>query len=82
MSKLISAGLQGNPSIASAAARVREARARRDEATAQLMPSLSGSMRGIGDAEREGGEWLTNSSGSAALEATWEVDWFGKNRML
>ena len=82
MSKLISAGLAENPSIASATARVREARARRDEATAQLMPSLGGSLRGFGDAERANGEWLSNSSGRAALDASWEVDWFGKNRKL
>ena len=82
MSKLISAGLAGNPGIASAIARVREARARRDEATAQLMPSLGGSLRGFGDAERANGEWLSNSSGRAALDASWEVDWFGKNRKL
>lgn len=82
MSKLITAGLAGNPGIASAAARVREARARRDEATAQLMPSLGGSLRGFGDAERANGEWLSNSSGRAALNASWEVDWFGKNRKL
>jgi NodT family efflux transporter outer membrane factor (OMF) lipoprotein len=82
MSKLIAAGLAGNPGIAAATARVREARARRDEANAQLMPSLGGSLRGIGDAERANGEWLSNSSGRAALEASWEVDWFGKNRKL
>ena len=82
MSKLISSGLAGNPGIASATARVREARARRDEATAQLMPSLGGSLRGFGDAERANGEWLSNSSGRAALDASWEVDWFGKNRKL
>ena len=82
MSKLITAGLAGNPGIASATARVREARARRDEATAQLMPSLGGSLRGFGDAERANGEWLSNSSGRAALDASWEVDWFGKNRKL
>jgi NodT family efflux transporter outer membrane factor (OMF) lipoprotein len=46
------------------------------------MPSLGGSLRGIGDAERANGEWLSNSSGRAALEASWEVDWFGKNRKL
>ena len=82
MSKLITAGLAGNPGIASATARVREARARRDEATAQLMPSLGGSLRGFGDAERANGEWLSNSSGRAALDASWEFDWFGKNRKL
>ncbi len=82
MAKLISSGLAGNPGIASATARVREARARRDEATAQLMPSLGGSLRGFGDAERANGEWLSNSSGRAALDASWEVDWFGKNRKL
>jgi multidrug efflux system outer membrane protein len=82
MSKLITVGLAGNPGIASATARVREARARRDEATAQLMPSLGGSLRGFGDAERANGEWLSNSSGRAALDASWEVDWFGKNRKL
>lgn len=82
MSKLIDAGLAGNPGIASATARVREARARRNEASAQLMPSLSGSLRGFGDANRESGEWATQSSGRAALDASWEVDWFGKNRNL
>lgn len=82
LSKLIDAGLAENPSIASATAIVREAKARRNEATAQLMPSLSGSLRGLGDAEREGGVWSTQSSGRAALDASWEVDWFGKNRNL
>jgi NodT family efflux transporter outer membrane factor (OMF) lipoprotein len=82
MSKLIADGLAGNFDIASATARVREARARRDEATAQLMPSLSGSLRGFGNADRADDEWSSQSSGRAALDASWEVDWFGKNRKL
>lgn len=82
MSKLIAEGLAGNTDLASATARVREARARRDEATAQLMPSLGGALRGVGDAGRESGAWSTTSTGRAALDASWEVDWFGKNRKL
>lgn len=82
MSKLIAAGLAGNPGIAAASARVREARARRDEAVAELMPSLGGSVRGFGEADRADGNWSSSSSGRTALNASWEVDWFGKNRKL
>lgn len=82
MSSLISAGLAGSPDIAAATARVREARARRDEATAQLMPSLGGSVRGLGEADRVDDAWSSGSSGRVSLDASWEVDWFGKNRKL
>ncbi len=81
LNRLIAGALANNPDIASATAKVREARARRDQQTAALFPAVDGS------ATRNASRTRTDNFGtvsatrySAALVASWEVDLFGKRR--
>ena len=81
LSKLIAAGLQESPDMASASARVKESRARRNSAAASLFPSLTGSAsRNANSTERENQNRNTNTSYTAGLNASWEADLFGRNR--
>lgn len=81
LNRLIASALQDSPDIKTATARVREARANRDSQYSSLFPSLDG---GVGaDSRRARTDALgTNSSSaySAGLDASWEVDLFGRNR--
>ena len=81
MSSLIRRALAGNRDLASAMARVREAQARRDAQKASLFPTLdySGS-RNAGKSWTDGGTDRSSTSYSAGLSASWEADFFGKNR--
>lgn len=81
LNRVIADGLANSPDIASAASRIREARARRSEAASSLFPALGGGAgsnsswlktRGLPD--------VSETRYSADLNASWEVDWFGKNR--
>lgn len=81
MTRLIREALAGNRDLASAIARVRQAQAQRDAQRASLFPSVNY------DAARSSGKtWIDNGADrsstaySAGLSASWEADFFGKNR--
>ncbi len=81
LSRIISTALANSPDIAAASARIRESRARRNAQAASLFPALSGSVSTSGTAsKREGFDSNSSSSQAADLNASWEVDLFGKNR--
>ncbi|MEZ5538170.1 MAG: efflux transporter outer membrane subunit [Thiolinea sp.] len=73
LTALIQQALQNNPDISSAQASLQSARAQSSIAAAGLLPGLSagGSARHNGD----------NASFSASLDASWEADIFGANRL-
>lgn len=73
LASLMERAVQENLSLKEAAARVREARARRAAAGAGLLPALdsSGSFQKSGDSES------TRTLYSAGFDASWEIDLFG-----
>ena len=76
--RLVDAAEAVSPTIASAGSRIAQARATRVAAGAALLPSLDGSVsagRGRQDVSVPLG-----SSRSAALQSSWELDLFGRNR--
>jgi NodT family efflux transporter outer membrane factor (OMF) lipoprotein len=92
---LMAEAVAGNSDVASAKAKIREARATRREAGAALGPSLTGSASAseTGRQSALGGETMTtttttsatSSSGvsapfQAGFDASWELDLFGANR--
>ncbi len=81
LNRVISDGLANSPDIASAASRIREARARRNEEASSLFPFIGGSAGSNSSwLKTRGLSEVSNTSYSADLNASWEVDWFGKNR--
>lgn len=83
LSRIISISLAQNPDFASAAARVRESKARQSAQAAILFPALNGAMNvGSSNTRRDGLGSDGTSSYSANLNASWEADLFGKNRSL
>lgn len=81
LSRIISDALRNSPDMASASERVKQARAQRNATQASLFPSLSGSSStNTSIADREGSNRHSDTSYSAGLNASWEVDLFGKNR--
>ena len=83
LSRIISAALGNSPDMASASARIREARSRRDAEIALLFPTLRGAASANGNSmsnDGGGSDWSGGSSSSAALNASWEADLFGKRR--
>jgi outer membrane protein, multidrug efflux system len=77
LSRIIASALENSPDIASASARIKESRARRNASRASLFPSLGGSASTNSNASEPGG---SDTSYSAGLNASWELDLFGKNR--
>ncbi|RYD20076.1 MAG: RND transporter, partial [Verrucomicrobiaceae bacterium] len=81
LNRVISISLESSPDIKTATARVREARANRDAAFSSLFPNLTG---GASTSSRrnhtENNGTVSSNSYSAGLDASWEVDLFGKNR--
>lgn len=76
--QLMDAAQQASPTLASARARIEQARASRTAAGAALLPSLDGTastQRGF--TESVGGIATTTQG---ALQASWELDLFGANR--
>ena len=81
LSRIISNALKNSPDMASASARIKESRAQRDATRASLFPSLSGSAStGASASDRDGSGRNSDTSYSAGLNASWEVDLFGRNR--
>lgn len=78
---LIEQAVAGNRDLQKAAARVREARARRGLSQTALYPAVDGSgsvARSRGSAET--GSAATSDLYSAGLDASWEIDLFGSVR--
>ena len=71
---LVEQALQANPSLAATQAALRQARAQRDVTAAGLSPSLDGS----GSAQRSRSGNSTGNSFSTGLDASWEIDVFGR----
>ena len=81
LNRVISNGLANSPDIASAAARIREARARRNEEAASLLPFVGGAAASNSSwLKTRGSSEVSGTAYSADLNASWEVDWLGKNR--
>ncbi len=81
LSRIIAEALANSPDMASAAARIKQSRAQRNAEAASLFPSLNGSAATSNSAsQRDGAARNTDSSYAAGLNASWEVDLFGKRR--
>lgn len=74
LSALVEQALQANLSLASAQSTLRQARAQRDATAAGLAPSVGAS----GSAQRSRSGNATGNSFSAGLDASWEIDVFGR----
>jgi NodT family efflux transporter outer membrane factor (OMF) lipoprotein len=83
LTRVIADALKASPDMASAAARVRESRARRDAEQASLFPALDGSVSGrTGSTHTAHAGSTSTTSFAANLDASWEVDLFGKRRSV
>jgi len=81
LNRVIADALKNSPDIASASARVREARVQRNATASSLFPSISGGASANANAsDRDVGGRNSDSSYSASLSASWEADLFGRNR--
>lgn len=81
MTRLIREALAGNRDVASAMARVRQAQAQRDAQRASLFPSVDyDGVRSSGKTWVDDGADRSSTAYSAGLSASWEADFFGKNR--
>jgi NodT family efflux transporter outer membrane factor (OMF) lipoprotein len=81
LNRVITDGLANSPDIASSSSRIREARARRNEEAASLLPFIGGSAASNSSwLKTRGLSEVSNTNYSAGLNASWEIDWFGKNR--
>lgn len=83
LDELISGALQSSPDIRTVLAKIDEARARHGVQRANLLPSLTASASGQGgrSTNRRTDVTTTSESASATLDASWEIDLFGKQRM-
>ena len=78
LDRLVGASQTASPTIASAAARIEQARATRTATGAALLPALDASAaaaRGVQDVTLPHG-----TSASVGLQASWELDLFGRRR--
>ena len=91
LNQLIDEAVAGNADVASAKAKIREARATRREAAAALAPSLTGDAsadrtggaQGAAAGTSTGAATALSSQFEAGLDASWELDLFGgKSRDL
>lgn len=73
LNALIETAIAGNLDVAQAKARIREARAAREQAVGALFPQVDGG--GSANRSRSGG--FTRNSFRAGFDASWEVDLFG-----
>lgn len=74
---LVGEAVENSPTMELARARLRESRAQRKVTAAGLFPTVSG-QAGASTAKREDEEATTSSQ--AGLDASWEIDLFGKTR--
>jgi len=81
LSRIIGSALTDSPDISAATARIREARARRDSEFAGLFPAVDGGVSSNSrSTDIDPGTRLSGTSYSASLDASWEVDLFGRRR--
>lgn len=81
LNQVIADALKASPDMASASARVRESRARRTATRSSLFPSLGGSASANArSTNTDQAGTISSDSASAGLDASWEVDLFGRNR--
>jgi len=80
LNRLVAATLRHHPDAVSAEARVREFRARRDAARSTLFPAVDAGISGGSARTDRDGARNTATSYASALDASWEVDLFGRNR--
>ena len=81
LNRLISDSLQNSPDVATASARVKESRANRDAAYSTLFPTIDGGAnRNARRTSTDNAGDVSATSYSAGLDASWEVDLFGKRR--
>lgn len=82
LSDLVATAVARNPDIRTAVSRINEARALRDTQNSALLPSLSAGVSGGGSRTRNRRTDTTSSSESygASLDASWEIDLFGRQR--
>ncbi|MGZ0708325.1 efflux transporter outer membrane subunit [Coraliomargarita sp. W4R53] len=82
MESLIAEALENNPDIRSALSSIRQARAERGLESAELWPSLSASASGSGTHTNDLDNHNSSHSDSynAGIDASWEVDLFGKQQ--
>ncbi len=81
LNRLIADALRDSPDIAAATARVRESRARRDAEYSTLFPTIDGGASRVSrSTHTENAGTNSGTSYSAALNASWEADLFGKRR--
>jgi len=79
--RLIASALNDSPDISAATARIRESRARRDSEYAGLFPALNGGLSSNSrSTDSDPGGRNSGTSYSASLDASWEVDLFGRQR--
>lgn len=83
LNQLVQTALQQAPDVRTALAKVEESRARHQVTRAGLFPSLSASVSNSGQRSTNRNTNVTtqSESASASLDASWELDLFGKNRL-
>jgi NodT family efflux transporter outer membrane factor (OMF) lipoprotein len=80
LNRVIARSLHNSPDMATSAARVREARARRAAQRATLFPNLDGNASASSRSTRSDSADSNSRSYSAGLSASWDADLFGRNR--
>lgn len=81
LNRLIAAALQDSPDIRAATARIRESRARRDAEFSGLFPVLDGGLSSNSRSTDSDPDGRTSATSySASLDASWQVDLFGRRR--
>jgi NodT family efflux transporter outer membrane factor (OMF) lipoprotein len=81
LASLIETTLQNSPDLHSAQAKLREARARRDLASGNRFPTVSGSLSGSRSRSASGNAgYATTDLYKAGFDASWEPDVFGGQR--
>lgn len=82
LDQLIADAFANSPDIRTAVSKIAESRATRGIAKSSLLPSLTAGVSGGGSRtrNRDTGVTTTSESYSASVDASWEIDLFGKQR--
>lgn len=83
LTRLVSDSLAHNPDVRTALSRIAQARSSRAIEKSGFFPSLTGGVSGSGRRTRDhdANTTTTSDSYSASLDASWEIDLFGKQRL-
>jgi NodT family efflux transporter outer membrane factor (OMF) lipoprotein len=79
LSTLIAAAQKDNPTLEKAAAAIEKARASRESAQAGFFPEINANADAVSSGSFKNGSGTTRSN-SAGLDASWELDLFGRTR--